>query len=621
MNHRIKRILCLLLCAALLAGLTACGREKGTTATYVVKNGVSPYRILIPEDASSQLRFAASDLQFFFKEATGANLEITTQAENVKGKYLSIGETAVFKASGMRLEQSELGNDGYKLLTYGDAVVMAGLTDEASTYAVYGYLAAQFGLEIYGNDIWEITETKEAALADLDVTDVPDILFRCGGNSYSWYGSTKNMSRMRMRTMDEGWGLVTHTYFQILPPSEYLQAHPEWYNDPAAPNELCLSNEEMKAQFIENLKQIILDTPDCIYYMLGHEDGSPFCGCANCQAVRDRYNGVNSALMVLFTNDVVEKINAWAKETIPERTLKFCTFAYTSTEAAPVDYDIATQTYSPINGDEKLLLADNLGIMLAPISSHVSVPYMENGTARATFEGWSVLTDNLYVWGYSAPFSNYLVPFDAFGAYAQNYRNYVEMGAEYVFEQGFISGYVPNFHELRGYLISKLMWDTSLDTDTLVRNFMRNYYGAGWESIYEFFTLWRLRLTELEEQSMYSYTAAQLVQDWCQPELYPKSLLDQYETLFDAALAENEALKETDPQRYEVYRDNIRAERCLIRYLELSIYAQYYDADTYQTMIDEFSDIAASKSFTQYQEGGASVQELLRLWSENLNGR
>ena len=176
MNHRIKRILCVLLCAALLAGLTACGREKGTTATYVVKNGVSPYRILIPEDASSQLRFAASDLQFFFKEATGANLEITTQAENVKGKYLSIGETAVFKASGMRLEQSELGNDGYKLLTYGDAVVMAGLTDEASTYAVYGYIAAQFGLEIYGNDIWEITETKEAALADLDVTDVPDIL-------------------------------------------------------------------------------------------------------------------------------------------------------------------------------------------------------------------------------------------------------------------------------------------------------------------------------------------------------------------------------------------------------------------------------------------------------------
>ena len=246
---------------------------------------------------------------------------------------------------------------------------------------------------------------------------------------------------------------------------------------------------------------------------------------------------------------------------------------------------------------------------------------MENGTARATFEGWSVLTDNLYVWGYSAPFSNYLVPFDAFGAYAQNYRNYVEMGAEYVFEQGFISGYVPNFHELRGYLISKLMWDTSLDSDTLVRNFMRNYYGAGWENIYEFFTLWRLRMTELEEQSMYSYTAAQLVQDWCQPELYPKSLLDQYETLFDAALAENEALKETDSQRYEVYRDNIRAERCLIRYLELSIYAQYYDADTYQAMIDEFSDIAATKSFMQYQEGGASVQELLRLWSENLNAR
>lgn len=620
MKYRMKRIFSLLLCAVLLLGLAACG-DSGKTATYVVKNGVSPYRILIPENASNQLRFAASDLQFFFREATGANLEITTQAEDVKGKYLSIGETAVFRASGMQLDRDELGNDGYKLLTYGDAVVMAGLTDVASTYAVYGYLAAQFGLEIYANDIWEIDRTEKALLAELHTTDVPDIPFRCGGNSFSWYGTTEYMSRMRMRTMDEGWGLATHTYFQILPPGEYLQAHPDWYNDPATPNELCLSNEEMKAQFIENLKQIILDTPDCTYYMLGHEDGNPLCSCTNCQAVRDRYNGMNSALMVLFTNDVVEKINAWAKETIPERTLKFCTFAYTTTEAAPVDYDSAAQTYSPINGDEKLLLADNLGIMLAPISSHVSVPYMENGTAHATFEGWSVLTDNLYVWAYSAPFSNYLVPFDAFGAYAQNYRDYVEMGAEYVFEQGFVSGYAPNFHELRGYLISKLMWDTSLDTDTLVRNFMRNYYGAGWESIYEFFTFWRLRMTELEEQSMYSYTAAQLVQDWCQPELFPKSLLDQYEALFDAALTENEALKETDPEQYEVCRDNIRAERCLIRYLELSIYAQYYDADTYQAMLDEFSDIAASKGFTQYNEGGASVQELVRLWSENLNGR
>lgn len=623
-----KKAFCLLLCAAMLFCLSACDQKSEetktdipTTDTYVVKNGVSPYKILIPEEASNQLQFAVSDFRFFFKEATGVQLEVTTKAEDTKGKYFSIGETSIQKASGMELDQDELGDDGYKVLTYGDAIVMAGVTDVASTYAIYGYLSKQFGLEIYGEDVYEITKTEKAKLVDLDWTDIPDIPFRCGGNSYTWYGTTKTMSRMRMRTMNEGWGLVTHTYFQILPPSEYLEEHSDWYDDPETPLEICMSNEEMKAQFIENLKEIILDTPDCTYYMLGHEDGNPMCNCADCQAIRDQYSGSNSALMVLFTNDVVEEINDWAAKEIPDRRLKFCTFAYTSTEAPPVEYDSKTESYHPINNDEKLMLEDNLGIMLAPIGVDISLPYLENSSSRNTFEGWDILTDNLYVWAYSAPFSNYLVPFDGFGSFAQNYQDYVKMGVEYVFEQGFISGYVPNFHELRGYLNSKLMWDTSLDTDTLVQNFMRNYYGPGWENIYEFYTLWRLRMTELQDQGMRSYVASQHVQDWCQPDLFPKTLLDQYEGLFDTALEQAEELKETDPEAYERYRDNIRAERCLIRYLELSTYSQYYDYNTYEAMIDEFADIAAIKNFTASTEGGNKVQDLLSQWTDTLNNK
>ena len=625
-----KTIVSLLLCVVMLLQLVACNRKSvateaasvPTTNTYVVKNGVTPYKILLPEKASDQLKFAASDFQFFFKKATGIQLVITTKANYEKGKYFSIGETSIQKASGMALSYDELGDDGYKVLTYGDAIVMAGATDVASTYAVYGYLGKQFDLEIYGQEIYEIQSTEKAKLVDLDWTDVPDIPFRCGGNTYSYYGTTEYMSRMRWRNMSDGWGLVTHTYFEILPPSKYLEAHPDWYDDPKSPLEICMTNEEMKAQFIANLEQIIRDTPQCTYYMLGHEDGSPLCKCEKCQAARDQYNGSNSALMILFTNDVVRKVNEWAAKEIPNRRLKFCTFAYTSTEMPPVEYDSGTGTYYPIHRDEKLKLENNLGVMVAPIGADISRPYLENPSAKPTFEGWTSLTHNLYVWAYSAPFSNYLVPFDGFGAFKQNYEDYVKMGVEYVFEQGFISGYVPNFHELRGYLNSKLMWDTSLDTDTLVRNFMRNYYGSGWENIYEFYTLWRLRLAELKDQGMMSYCAAQLVQNWCQPDLFPKTLLDHYEALFDAALVKNEELKETDPETYEKCRDNIRAERCLIRYLELSTYPQYYDYKNYEAMINEFVDISAIKKFTDASEGGGTkVQDVVSKWNDNLNNK
>ena len=629
-HFALLRAVCLLLCIALLFSLPGCSSDESeepaaetvpTTNTYLVKNGVSPYRILIPADASTQIQFAAKDLQFFFEEATGVTLQIVDTAEDTKGKYLSIGNTDVFRASGMTVTYDELGNDGCKTLTFGDAIVMAGVTDLSSTFAVYDFLGKQFGLEIYGDDVYEIRKEDTAKLVDLNWTDVPDIAFRCGGNSFSWYGTREYMSRMRWRTNMDGWAMSTHTYFiNILPPSKYLADHPDWYNDPENPDDICMTNEEMKAQFIANVEQIILDHPDCIYYMLGHEDGSPICNCKNCQAVRDQYGGINAALANLFLNDVVRQINAWAKETCPDRVLKFVGFAYTSTEIPPVQFDEATGEYYPYNHDEKLILEDNLGIMIAPIGVDISSPYLE-GNAKGTFEGWAALTDSLYVWAYSAPFGNYMVPFDGFGSFQQNYQDYVEMGVEYVMEQGFFT-YAPNFHELRGYLNSKLMWDTSLDTDTLVRNFMRNYYGAGWESIYEFYTLWRLRQTELQQKGMKSYVAGQHVQDWCQPDLFPKALLDRYEALFDAALEANEAIRDENPELYTKYRDNIRAERCLIRYLELSTFPTYYDAETYSAMIDEFIDISGIKGFTAWTEfGGTTVEMMVSRWLDNLNNK
>lgn len=628
--NMMKKVICFLLCAVMLLSVAGCkkpqtqaeGQQQAetvpTTETYLVKNGVSPYKILIPENASSQLQFAANDLQFFFQEATGVRLEITTTVDHVQGKYLSIGNTAIKTAAGVTTGYDELNRAGYKVVTYGDAIVMAGYSDKSSTYAVYGFLGKQFGLEIYGEDVYEIRKVTDAKLVDLNWADIPDIAFRCGGISYSWYGTMEYMSRLRWDVMSEEWGLVTHTYFSILPPAKYLADHPDWYDDADSPLEICKTNEEMKAQFIENLKQIILDTPDCTYYMLGQEDGGPFCPCDGCNAVRTQYNGSNSALMVLFTNDVVRKINAWAAQTIPDRKLEFVTFAYTTTEVPPVEYDSATQTYYPINKDDALRTEANLGVQIAPIGTPISVPYLE-GAARATFEGWSAVSDKLYLWAYSAPFSNYMVPFDGFGAFKQNYMDYVEMGVDYVFEQGFISSWVPNWHELRGYVCSKLMWDTSLDTDTLVQNFMRNYYGPGWESIYQFYTLWRLRMVELMDYGMYSYVAGQHVQDWCQPELYPKTLLDQYEALFAEALAKNEALKETDPEMYNRYDLNIRAERLLIRYLQLSIYPQYYDYKTYEAMINEFMDICGAKNAVGLKEGGGTLEEVVQPWMDNLN--
>lgn len=638
MNNRatnfLRRFGCFVLSAIMLLSLCGCftppddGEEDKfviadpTKETYVVKNGVSPYKILIPENATDKIKFGASELQYFFKEITGVELEIVDKADNLQGKYFSLGATEIMKSSGVTNTYKELGMDGYRVRTYGDAVVMIGENDVSTCYAVYGYLAKQFGLEIYAEDIFRIYGTKEAKLIDVDWTELPDIPVRNGGGTkLSWYGSEKYMTRMHFRNVSEFWELWGHTYFTILPPSKYLAEHPDWYDDANDPLEICKTNAEMTDQFVENLKQIILEQEDHRYFMLGHEDGAPLCKCSDCQAVRDQYQGSNSALEVLFTNEVVRRINEWAAETIPDRELYFAMFAYTTTEAPPVEYDAATGKYSPINNDKKLIMEDNLGIQIAPISTPVSEPYLNQSYTANIFNGWAALTDNFYIWGYSAAFSNFIAPFDCFGSYEQNYRDYYELGAVYVFDQGSGAGHTPNFEQLRDYLMSKLMWDTSLNTDDLVRDFMKHYYGAGWEKMYQFYTLWRVRMTELREFGMLSYTAGQLVQTWTETSFYPKALLDQYEKLFDEALLANEALKETDPEMYIRYRDNIRLERCLVRYLSLSMYANYYDYDTYKAMIDEFKDITSLKNVNVLSHGSFSVNTLIAEWNQNLNNK
>ena len=627
------RAICLVLSIVLLLSMAGCknseeAKENGdtfvvadpTTDTYVVKNGISPYKILIPENASTQLQFAATDFQFFFKEATGVELEIVTKAENLQGKYFSIGPTAITQAAGVSNTYDELGMDGYRVKTYGDAIVMIGENDKSSSFAIYGYLAKQFGLEIYADDVYQIYPTSNAKLLDLDWTDLPDIPVRNGGvGQKSWYGTTEYMTRMKFRNMGEFWGLTGHTFFTILPPSEYLADHPDWYDDAESPLEICKTNEEMKAQFIENLKQIILDKPNHRFFMLGHEDGGPMCKCDDCQAVRDQYDGSNSALEVLFLNDVVRSINEWAAVECPERVLEFCMFAYTTTEAPPTTYDQTTKTYSPINNAQELMLEHNLGVQIAPIGTPVSVAYMDQGYTAAIFGGWAALTDSFYLWGYCCPFGNYLSPFDCFGAYAQNYRDYVEIGAKYVFDQGFAGSYTHNFVDLRDYLASKLMWDTTLDETELIQDFMKHYYGPGWKYVYEFFVQWRIRMTELKEFGMDSFTASQLCQDWCQPDLYPKALLDQYEMILDKAFAENESIKESDPEKYEFYLNNIRSVRCNVRYLTLSIYPNYYDYDSYKAMIDEFVDISSLMGMLRVAEGGRTLADQVAVWNENLS--
>ena len=77
----------------------------------LVKDGKTDYVIVYPEDASSQTLTGIQELQLFFKQATGIQLESfkdTEFVENATSKIISVGETTIFKNTGINLDSYQL---------------------------------------------------------------------------------------------------------------------------------------------------------------------------------------------------------------------------------------------------------------------------------------------------------------------------------------------------------------------------------------------------------------------------------------------------------------------------------------------------------------------------------
>lgn len=165
---------------------------------------------------------------------------------------------------------------------------------------------------------------------------VPDFETRMLG----YYGtmSDEDFALKKRVLYDHGnWGLWAHSHFVILPPEKYDAEHPDWYS--ADKTQLCLTNEEMRKQFVENLWQIICEKPDAEYFMLGQEDDDTFCDCERCRASHEKYGG-RSGTMMVFVNHVAEEIEKRIRASSrPDRKVLLVTFAYCKTEQAPVLYD------------------------------------------------------------------------------------------------------------------------------------------------------------------------------------------------------------------------------------------------------------------------------------------
>ena len=467
----------------------------------------SKLHIIVPNEASELELYAAEEFAFFIKEINSTEC-VTEKEKDYTAKdgvpFIAIGQTDLFK---LDTDFSDLccavGEDGYKIVIKDNRALVCGGAGQGTLFGVYRLLKVLFNLEIFAETVYTF-DSKPLELKPTLIVEKPDIPMRTLGiypvhleRRYPGEGNKKYCYRMNLRQMDEGWGINNHTYFRVLPPDKYKEEHPDWYAENG--KNLCLSNEGMTLQYIENMKKIIEDTPNDQLYMFGMQDVVTYCECPECKKLLDKYNGF-TGVTLYFANKCVKALNAWIEEKHPERVGKifFFTFGYSKAIKPPVEKQ-PDGTYKLLYED--LRPADNFGILIAPLqvcanyalnderNYHCIKPRWHGKDVMSNvdiFEGWLSFINHLAVWSYNANFHDFLAPAPMWQAFDKNFKWFKELGAIHVLmEAG--CGQPSNFAAMKIYCASKFMWTTDLNLTDLINKFMPVYFKGAEKEMREYF--------------------------------------------------------------------------------------------------------------------------------------
>jgi hypothetical protein len=568
-----------------------------STGSMLFENGTSPYTIVLPAQPTSKEIFARDELVTFFKKATGYTLPSVSDdglSYSADACYISLGNTRLAQDVAFAPKRSELTNDGYQILNKGKSVFIAGPGEKGTLYGVYRFLNASINYRAYSDDEIDYTAETAIPLYTFNLEDKPAFEQRALGHYYTTQSEIYR-DRLMVDIHGESWIYGSHSHFTILPPATYAKEHPDWYSSDMT--QLNLSNEEMRQQFVANLKVIIAAHPSDQYILLGEEDHNTFCDCAKCQELLAKYK-TPSAVDLLFVNAVADDIKAWLAETEPGRDLKIGTFAYLKTWDAPVHQENGKWVIN----DEILRAHDNVFVFLAPLQSDFSHFFHDEANYSAVgkaLDGWKKVTEQSAIWTYSVNYLSYFTPFNNFGSLSTQMKEFQNLGALSVIDLGAWDTATPWFDKMTIYIQSRLLWNNALSYDALADDFMRHYYKDAFSYVRQYYDLERSHMSYL--QSKYGVAGTCYI-DMRRSDYYPKAYLLECANLLDEAEKAVSALKESDPSLYESLTNRVEALYGGILFQLIGLYQSDYTPAEQTALLDRFETIANRNSYLYWHE-------------------
>jgi Domain of unknown function (DUF4838)/Glycosyl hydrolase family 67 N-terminus/F5/8 type C domain len=579
--------------------------NKTEQKIVLAENESSPYSIVTPIHATPDELKAATVLQDYLLQISGAALPVITADKSRRTYEIILGQNERLDELSAGINYKLLKEDGFVIRTDSLRLIIAGGNEKGTLYGVYSFLEKYLGCRMYSPKVKIVPHQKQIILGKINDQQVPVIGFRDTHYRTTWDAEYTDWHKLDHDPHGErtDWGMWVHTFNELVPPQVYYQPHPEYFamvKGARLPTQLCLSNPAVLEITVQNLRKKIAQNPSAKYWSVSQNDNRDYCTCDKCKALDER-EGSPSGSIINFVNQVADQF--------PDKMIS--TLAYEYGRHAP-------KTLKP---------RDNVNIMLCSIEAFRDKPIKED-TSSAAFvkdvQDWGKISKDIIVWDYVIQFNHLLSPFPNLHVLQPNIQFFAENGVNAMFEQGNreVGG---EFAALRSYLISELLWNPYLDIDSVMNDFLMGYYGAAGKPISEYIDVMREEMKKAGKPlrifgSPNEASATYLTQ----------ALILKYNTLFDEA----EKLVTGSPEILE----RVRIARLPLMYAVMEQAKKNFTGENglfekvngkweaktkIRNMVDEFTDLCIREGVTQVKEWSTSPEEyrsaMYRIYSQGMN--
>ncbi|MBN2210584.1 MAG: DUF4838 domain-containing protein [Sedimentisphaerales bacterium] len=506
---RSYRIFFVLVISLWIGNLGSCSMDAEHLT--LAENGKSTYRIVISQNPSPSIQYAAEELQKFLAQMTEATLPIVTDQEEPTEQEILIGNSERFRQAGIALDITALGVEGYYLKTVGSRLVIAGGPQRGALYGVYGLLDDHLGCRWFTSgkpgsgpyyspkvsprkplvvpEINRIPKYSRLEIPLLDEKKVPVLeyreVFTCDCFDGDWCARNRVNSHASELEAKHGGKVaiasLAHTFNALVPPQKYFDEHPEYFslvNGRRVKDytQLCCTNEEVIRVCTQAVLETMRAVPEGRIFSVSQNDCFNYCECENCQKLA-RQEESQMAPVLMLVNRVAEAV----EKEFPQNTVQ--TLAYQWTRKPP-------KTIRP---------RKNVVIQLCSIECCFSHPLATcdsdaNRAFRKDLEAWSKTGARLWVWDYVTCFTHYLMPFPNQHVRRDNIRFYVQHGVTGIFEQDVFNTPHGELSALGGYLTARFLWNPDYDETQAINEFLTAYYGSAAETVNDYLKLLQNRV-------------------------------------------------------------------------------------------------------------------------------